>query len=44
MAGVCDYCGEAAEKLVTCDVCGARVCPEHDRAYGCASCQGRVTV
>lgn len=42
MVGVCDHCGEAVEKLVSCEMCGSRVCPAHKREFGCAVCKGRV--
>lgn len=44
MAGICDYCGTAVEELITCEVCGARVGPDHKKEYGCFVCQGRVQV
>lgn len=43
-AGTCEYCGEVVENLVTCDVCGAQVGPDHKKDYGCYVCQGRVSV
>ncbi|MDY6768889.1 MAG: hypothetical protein SVW02_02155 [Candidatus Nanohaloarchaea archaeon] len=40
MAGTCDRCGEVSERLVSCEACGARVCPEHVQDYGCDVCHG----
>ncbi|MDY6766340.1 MAG: hypothetical protein SVW77_03140 [Candidatus Nanohaloarchaea archaeon] len=40
MAGTCDHCGEVSEKLVSCEVCGATVCPAHTREHGCDVCKG----
>lgn len=43
-ASLCDYCGKAVEKGITCELCGATVCSEHKKEYGCASCQGQTRV
>lgn len=43
-AGLCDYCGQVAKKPVTCELCGATVCPDHKKEHGCYVCKGTVTV
>jgi len=45
MAGTCEYCGAVSEHLVTCDACGASICPEHRHDHGCEICSGgQITV
>ncbi len=43
-AALCDYCGKAVEQAITCEVCGATVCAEHNKEYGCAVCQGKTSM
>ncbi|MFH0860299.1 MAG: hypothetical protein V1921_03790 [Candidatus Altiarchaeota archaeon] len=42
-AGLCDICGDAAKQLLTCPLCGRRVCPNDITVGGiCREClQGR---
>lgn len=40
MARTCEHCGKVSEKLVACEACGAQVCAEHKKEYGCDVCQG----
>jgi len=36
---LCDYCGQKPA-ITTCEVCGSKVCGQHDRDYGCDVCNG----
>ncbi|MFB6294275.1 MAG: hypothetical protein ABEI97_00800 [Candidatus Nanohaloarchaea archaeon] len=45
MAGTCDVCGTVSRDVRSCNACGATVCPDHSREYGCDVCKGgQVTV
>lgn len=39
ISGLCDYCNNR-EAITTCEVCGAKVCQEHKKEYGCEVCEG----
>ncbi|MFB6191063.1 MAG: hypothetical protein ABEJ64_01410 [Candidatus Nanohaloarchaea archaeon] len=35
----CEYC-HRRPAVTTCELCGAKICEEHDREIGCAVCKG----
>ncbi|MFB6209329.1 MAG: hypothetical protein ABEJ56_04310 [Candidatus Nanohaloarchaea archaeon] len=39
MNQMCEYCGER-EAVDTCEMCGASICAEHKKDYGCEVCGG----
>ncbi|MDY6789559.1 MAG: hypothetical protein SVV03_06390 [Candidatus Nanohaloarchaea archaeon] len=40
MAGICESCNDVSETLVSCELCGAKVCTDCKKESGCRVCGG----